>query len=959
MENDILSDIYESIDTIVLVINKDYSIEYINNYGKKIFSINNEILKEKRCFDLICKNSKPVKNCPINCFSREINTNNNFLIEHNNHFYKVISKQIKGTDNQIKFVEIFHDVTDLVKKEKEQKAINQEYESLNEKYLSSIEKLKEKNELISQEKEKYELLFNNMNSAFALHEIILDKDGIPCDYRFLGCNPEFEGQTGLKASQLINKTVLEILPQTEKYWIETYGKVALEGVPIHFTNYSQEFDKYFEIAAYSTKKGFFAVTFYDVTRRIKYSKALRTKQQELKEALDVVTAKEQLFQTIFNSTPSLMLLLDEDSKILQMNKTGLEKGLIESDKTGGVRIGDVFNCINANNNSIGCGFSENCIDCSIKRAFDYTLNTGKSLKRNEASIQIKSKKEKLTVLVSTHLVTNKGERNILLTLDDITEKKKEEISLKKATIKALENEAKFKAAFMTSPDALSITTPDGTYTEVNEGFLNLTGYTRKEVIGIKSFANKIWYNLGDRKNFIQALLKQGKVENFEALFNTKNRGIRTAVLSASIIKINNEPFILAITGDITEKRLTEERLKAEIEIAEAFATTDSSLVFHKVLETLLKLFKCEYGIFGYINKKGDLVSPSMTYKIWDKCEMPEKDIIFVKEKWGGSWGESLKKKTSIIKNKNLQVPFGHIKLKNTLAVAIVDKDKLIGQIVLGNKTSDFTVSDKNHLEEFCQYILPLLKAFLNELNYKQEIIEEKEKAEKADRLKSAFLANMSHEIRTPLNGIMGFTDILTSQRDFSLEQKQKYSTIIRKSSETLMQIVNDILDISSLESGNLHLLKNSFNINTCLTELLSFFLHKIKDRNKTIELILKNPTEQIILENDETRFRQIFTNLLDNAIKFTTEGEIQFGVNEINKNQVIFFVSDTGIGIHEDKLEIIFNRFRQGEEESTRAYGGNGLGLAIVKELVQLMGGKIWLNSALEEGTTFYFSLPI
>ena len=134
--------------------------------------------------------------------------------------------------------------------------------------------------------------------------------------------------------------------------------------------------------------------------------------------------------------------------------------------------------------------------------------------------------------------------------------------------------------------------------------------------------------------------------------------------------------------------------------------------------------------------------------------------------------------------------------------------------------------------------------------------------------------------------------------------------------------------------------------------------HKISENSKNIKLIQKKAIGRIILNNDETRFRQIFTNLLDNAIKFTEKGNIRFGVSEIKTDKLTFFISDTGIGIPKDKHKIIFDRFRQGEETSTRMYGGNGLGLSIVKEFVQLMGGEIWFRSVFGEGTTFYFTLP-
>ncbi len=241
----------------------------------------------------------------------------------------------------------------------------------------------------------------------------------------------------------------------------------------------------------------------------------------------------------------------------------------------------------------------------------------------------------------------------------------------------------------------------------------------------------------------------------------------------------------------------------------------------------------------------------------------------------------------------------------------------------------------------------------------REMLKAKEKAEENDRLKSAFLANMSHEIRTPLNGILGFTGLLIGGKEYSDKEKEKFGRIINKSAESLMQIINDILDLSRLETDQLTLYKVPFSLNENLTELFALFRKKLDDKGKnSIILELKCIPDNLYLNHDGNRLNQIFINLLDNALKFTNEGIITFGFLEIKDGKIFFTVSDTGIGIAPERHNLIFKRFVQAEDHIAKVYGGSGLGLSIVKKLISIMGGDIYFESELGKGTQFTFYLP-
>lgn len=229
------------------------------------------------------------------------------------------------------------------------------------------------------------------------------------------------------------------------------------------------------------------------------------------------------------------------------------------------------------------------------------------------------------------------------------------------------------------------------------------------------------------------------------------------------------------------------------------------------------------------------------------------------------------------------------------------------------------------------------------------------KAKESDKLKTAFLQNISHEIRTPMNGIIGFSGLLTNE-DLTEEQKKKYLEMITSNSNQLLIIVNEILDISLIESGTIVARESRVHLNEFLDELYNAFKSSV---NNEITLFLSKGLEDdlSIVFTDEAKIRQVLNNLITNAVKFTTRGHIRFGYSLKNK-ELEFFVEDTGIGIAPALHRQIFEPFRKAETEISKLYQGVGLGLAICKGNVNLLNGKIWLNSELNKGSVFFFTIP-
>jgi signal transduction histidine kinase/CheY-like chemotaxis protein len=260
-------------------------------------------------------------------------------------------------------------------------------------------------------------------------------------------------------------------------------------------------------------------------------------------------------------------------------------------------------------------------------------------------------------------------------------------------------------------------------------------------------------------------------------------------------------------------------------------------------------------------------------------------------------------------------------------------------------------------------IVGIYKDVSEMMHIENELKQARDRAQESDRLKTAFLANMSHEIRTPMNGIVGFVNLLRDP-DLTDEQRDLYLKHIEQSSNQLLNIVNDIIDISKIESGQLKITNRPVRINGVLDEIYSSFFHRIRGdapgQQKVSFILQKGETSpDFTIVIDDSRLSQVFNNLISNAIKFTEEGHITFGYALENRRHIKFFVRDTGIGISPDKTEMIFDRFGQDFQSKVVHPSGTGLGLSISKSLVQLMGGEMWVESDVGKGSAFYFTLPL
>lgn len=292
-------------------------------------------------------------------------------------------------------------------------------------------------------------------------------------------------------------------------------------------------------------------------------------------------------------------------------------------------------------------------------------------------------------------------------------------------------------------------------------------------------------------------------------------------------------------------------------------------------------------------------------------------------------------------------------------IAIIRRQRARLSTLVNQRTQDLSKANQlliNKQEKISQQN----KELFEHRNHLEQLIRErthelqkaKERAETSDHLKTSFLANMSHEIRTPMNAIVGFANLL-SIKEISEEERDRYIEIVNDNAESLLVLINDILDISRIEANEISLNLKEFDLYEPFSELEQFF-----QLNSSEEVTVKwtNPGHLLIV-NDPVRFKQILSNLLSNAVKYTQEGHIHFGYTQ-DAEQLNFFVKDTGIGIAAEEIDKIFDHFYKAEPDSSRFYSGTGIGLAICRKLIRLMGGSIKVSSIQNQETTFFFTLP-
>ncbi|MFP4526480.1 MAG: PAS domain S-box protein [Bacteroidales bacterium] len=467
----------------------------------------------------------------------------------------------------------------------------------------------------------------------------------------------------------------------------------------------------------------------------------------------------------------------------------------------------------------------------------------------------------------------------------------------------------------------------GRFIYVNPFMERLTGYSADEL------KNKYFYEIVHpqyqdlvKKRGYSRLRGEKLPSNYELKIQTKRGDYKWLEISASLVKIHGEKFGFGTGLDITDRKLTENQLKVERAYLENLFHSSPEAIVVTTNEGVVKSVNKEFlSLFGYREDE-------ITGQLLDKYIAPD-----------NGYSETKEKTDTVARGYRI----------STEAVRRKKDGTLINVSILG---APIQVDEKQIA------VYGIYRNITQRIKNQKELKKAKQKAEEADRIKSAFLANMSHEIRTPMNAILGFARLL-KEPSLNKEQLHEYVDIINGRANHLLQIINDILDLSKIESDQLLISEEEFNLNQFLNEIYTVISNELKQAGKSdLDLYLRNGLKEddANIISDKTRLQQILFNLLNNAVKYTREGFVEFGyrMQDGKWGDLEFFVRDTGIGIEQDKQNVIFDRFRQSDESKTREFGGAGLGLSISKGLADKLGGQMWVNSEYGNGSVFYFTIP-
>lgn len=491
--------------------------------------------------------------------------------------------------------------------------------------------------------------------------------------------------------------------------------------------------------------------------------------------------------------------------------------------------------------------------------------------------------------------------------------RRERAEMEKQLLQSLEE---YKDLINGMKETVWIIRTNGDLIEVNETAVKVLGYTREELleIGLQGIDKHL-----SKSDILDLVTNMHTVKNqfFQTWHTTKSGKNIPVEINSTLVTYRGETVIMSIARDLTERIEIENQLKLLSRSVEqspvSIVVTDNN----GVIEYVNSAFTKTTG-YTFADVKGK--KPNI-FKSGKHSQSVYKDLwrtILKGDEWKGEL---------INKNKNGDLYW---------------EDISISPVFNANNEITHFVSVREDVSEKKKMIHDLVAA--------------KEKAEESDRLKSAFLANMSHEIRTPMNGIMGFTELL-KEPHLKGKDKKKYIKIIQKSGHRMLNTINDLIEISKIETGALETSFSNVNVNELIDYQYHFF--KPETEKKKIDFSFQKglSNEDAFIQTDQEKLNGILMNLLKNAVKYTHKGSVEFGYN-LSGKMIEFFVQDTGIGIEKDKHDAIFDRFVQADLSHSKPYEGAGLGLSIAKAYAELLGGKIQVESEPGKGSKFWFTVP-
>jgi PAS domain S-box-containing protein len=803
----------------------------------------------------------------------------------------------------------------------------------------------------------YKSIVSEASFGFSFNEIVKDKSGNPLDYRVLDVNHLFEEITALKSSQIIGRKATEVFSDNTlsgEDLLQLVRNADQKGSSETGDYYSEHLKRYYRLQLISAEPGYFSILFDDITcfkhleNELDKSGTLLAENKRLSQISKTITESELSYRSIFDHATDAIYVLDRECTFIDVNPAALKMYGYERDELVGKKPDSVS------------APGRNDLDLTLKfinSAFD-----GKS-QRFEFWGWRKNGEE-----FPKEIILNKGlyfGREVVFAMArDITERKRFENALKAS-------EANLIAIIENTLESIWSIDTNYNIRYVNEVF--------KE-----AFFQSFGVALNKGTNIIESLpesLRELWRKRYDRAFKNEHFVFEDRIDlgdSAVYIEVAMNPIVVdgLVVGasfygkNVTEKKLAQIQLQYQADLRKILIELSSGFINLPVKEV-------ESAINHSLTRIGEFVGADRAYVFdYDFVSLTATNTF----EWCRTGIDPFKEKLQAVNVTDLEdwvrihksgevvkvddvsaMPLGILKqsleeqkILSLLTIPLMQEGECIGFVGFDSVLKKHIYSDYEQqlLQVYAQTLVNVKERLIKE----QKLITAKEKAEVNDRLKSAFLANMSHEIRTPMNGIIGFLDLL-KEPDLSEENKAVYINIVTQSGHRLLDTINDIIEISRIEAGEVSVTMSEVNCSELLGYYHGFFRQQADQKGLNYTISNQLPGGIRSFQTDRNKLECIITNLIKNAIKFTHSGSVEFGCSMEGDN-LLFHIKDTGVGIPEDRIEAIFDRFVQADISSSRMHEGSGLGLSIVKAYIEILNGKMMVESEPGKGSTFSFSIP-
>lgn len=782
--------------------------------------------------------------------------------------------------------------------------------------ISGVQAMVEDRTSADQAEEKYQRLFSNMVNGFALHELILDDYGVPCDYRFLEVNPFFERMTGLEAKNVIGKTIKEVFKNIERFWIDIYSQVVFSGEPVHFIRYSEPLGKYYEVTAYKTSALQFAVIFNDVTRQ-------KSEEEE-----------KNKFVYLVNQSTDFIGLTDLEGKGIYLNPAGrLMAGLSEDDD---IRNFSILDFMSDERKKLYEG--QNVIKVLLE----------KGIQEND-TVTIQNYKTGVEIPIYLNVYPIRNIRNEVTHAAIIMRDKRSDIHLEQAL---REKEMKYRNIFDHSKDAIFLSVlPEegelkGRVYDVNKEACRLFGYSREELLtkGLLDVTFPEEYQI--MKDRLVTQLKKTKSAHFEINLVTKNNQSFPAEANARLFEMEGREYCLSFFRDISERKKMEDLLRQSVK---KYSTLVDSLFDGIVIidaEGIIRFVNAKFReIMGY--EETDLLGYVYT--------------LFVPETYhstllGGRANRKIgiynKYECDLLRKNGTLVPvainasplFSEDKeFEGTLA-SIHDMTEI-------KKAREEMIKQQQTLEETIESRTEELRESLKCLEHSNLRIVQSQKQ------KTRFLSSMSHELRTPLNGIMGFIELLKGQFFGPLNDKQKsYVNQIEQCGKIEISLINNLLEIAKIDSGDMNLRLDSADFYQILESVLQILDSQIKKKNLIVEKTLDPAVP--VFKMDIQKLKEVFLNILTSFLGFLKPGGRVRIITRWEEARIRaeFTIFREDIEKEEDAVRL--SMISADEDLGVDVASGLEIGVLIAKRLAELHGGLFTWDAQMSDHFSLVLYIP-